>query len=41
VETWTYFYPSLAEPHGSVVFAEHFDACSYAEGGVLRIDLAK
>lgn len=41
VETWSYFYPSLAEPHGSIVFAEHFDACSYAQGGVLRIDLAK
>ena len=41
VETWTYFYPSLAEPHGAIVFAGHFDACSYAEGGVLRIDLAK
>jgi hypothetical protein len=39
VETWTYFYPSLAEPHGAVVFAEHFDACSYAEDGILRINL--
>ena len=41
VATWTYYYPSLAEPHGAIVFAEHFDACSYAQGGVLRIDLAK
>jgi len=41
VETWLYNYPSLAEPHGSIVFAEHFDACSYASDGVLRIDLAK
>jgi hypothetical protein len=39
VETWSYFYPSLDEPHGAIVFAEHFDACSYAEDGVLRIDL--
>ena len=41
VETWSYYYPSLEEPHGAIVFAEHFDTCSYAENGVLRIDLAK
>lgn len=41
VETWSYFYPSLAEPHGAIVFAEHFDACSYARDGVLRIELLK
>jgi hypothetical protein len=41
VETWSYYYPSLAEPHGAIVFAEHFDACSYAENGVLRIELLK
>jgi hypothetical protein len=41
VETWSYYYPSLKEPHGAIVFAAHFDACSYAENGVLRIELAE
>ncbi len=41
VETWSYYYPSLKEPHGAIVFAAHFDACSYAENGVLRVEIAK